>query len=750
MLIVMKFGGTSVGSAERITQAAQLATSGMTQGHRVVVVTSAMSGVTNTLIDAATAASKGQWDPQVRQALFARHAAVAEALIQDADRRAKTLTEIDRRLDRFEKLCYGLSMVHELTPRLLDAISGTGEMLAAPLVASAIAVRGVPSSAVDATELIVTTDQFGGAEPLMDETRAKTKARLEPLLAGGEIPVVTGFIGATADGVLTTLGRGGSDYSASIVGAALDADEVWIWTDVDGVMTANPADVPEARTLSEISYSEASELAYYGAKVLHYKTIIPAFRQRIPVRILNSFNPSHPGTRVSVEGDASALGVKAVTSIRGVSLIAISGTGMQGIPGIVARAFDVVADQQSNVLMISQASSENNICFVISTAEAPRVVKALRAALDVDLTRGHIEEISRPAGGRRGRGRRPHARNARHCRDGLRRARRRRHQRDRDLARVVRAEHLDGRGRGRRVKGGPRIAPGVPARGRVAEEVPLTRVTISRLRAHIAKVRQSAPEAVAADLRLAIRSLRATPVVTFIAVLSLALGIGANTAIFSLVDHLVLRSLPVREPARLALVATTAQLSYKRTTATRCSMRWPLIQSCSTACSPSADCCGQSTLAVGDLHEFVDRLFVSGSYFATLGVNVLLGRVLTPADDELVGGPDGTAVVLSYTAWKRHFNGDAKAVGMHVLLDRVPVTIVGVLPPFFLGTEVGRTLDVFLPVRGASAVLATTPFDRYSTWLNVIVRLKPGQTVASSSASLRGLQPDLRSTTRPP
>jgi len=391
MLIVMKFGGTSVGSAERISQVAQLATASAAPGHRVVVVTSAMSGVTNLLIEAAGGASRGRWDPQVRQQLFERHAAVAGAIVAETGRRSAVLEEIDRRLDRFEKLCFGLSMVHELTPRLLDAISGTGEMLAAPLVAAAVAARGTASSAVDATELIVTTDQFGGAEPIMDATRARTGARLQPLLARGEIPVVTGFIGATADGVLTTLGRGGSDYSASILGAALDADEIWIWTDVDGVMTANPADVPEARTLAEISYSEASELAYYGAKVLHYKTIVPAFRQRIPVRILNSFNPTHPGTRVSVEGDASALGVKAVTAIRGVSLIAISGTGMQGI---VARAFDVVADQQSNVLMISQASSENNICFVISTVEAPRVVRALRTALEVDLARGHIEEIA--------------------------------------------------------------------------------------------------------------------------------------------------------------------------------------------------------------------------------------------------------------------------------------------------------------------------------------------------------------------
>ncbi len=395
MLIVMKFGGTSVGSAERIGQAAQLAVDTANKGHQVVVVTSAMSKVTDSLIAAARQASTGRWDSTIRQELFDRHNVVADALVgTDPPRHADVLDALQKRLDRFEKLCFGLSMVHELTPRLLDAISGTGEMLAAPLVAAAIAVRGRASQAVDATELIVTTDQFGGAEPLMDETRARTGARLKPAIARGDIPVVTGFIAATADGVMTTLGRGGSDYSASIVGAALDADEVWIWTDVDGVMTANPSEVPEARTLAEISYSEASELAYYGAKVLHYKTILPAFRQRIPVRILNSFNPAHPGTRVTVEGNPSAQGVKAVTSIRGVILVAISGTGMQGIPGIAAKTFDVVAAQQANVLMISQASSENNICFVLSAAEAPRVVTALRSALEFELMRGHIEEIS--------------------------------------------------------------------------------------------------------------------------------------------------------------------------------------------------------------------------------------------------------------------------------------------------------------------------------------------------------------------
>ena len=395
MLIVMKFGGTSVGSAERIAQAAQLAVDSAAQGDQIVVVTSAMSKVTDALIGAARQASSGDWDPAVRQELFDRHKAVTDVLIGgDGARHAAVLDTLRQRLERFEKLCFGLSMVHELTPRLLDAISGTGEMLMAPLLSAAIALRGRPSQAVEATGLIVTTDQFGSAEPLMENTRVRTRAQLQPAIERGEIPVVTGFIGATADGVITTLGRGGSDYSASIIGAALDAGEVWIWTDVDGVMTANPADVPEARSLSEISYSEASELAYYGAKVLHYKTILPAYHRRIPVRILNSFNPTHPGTRVTVEGNPAARGVKAVTSIRGVILVAISGTGMQAIPGITAKTFDVVADQQANVLMISQASSENNICFVITAAEAPRVVAALRSALEYELLRGHIEEIT--------------------------------------------------------------------------------------------------------------------------------------------------------------------------------------------------------------------------------------------------------------------------------------------------------------------------------------------------------------------
>jgi aspartate kinase len=395
MRIVMKFGGTSVGNAERIAQAAKLAVNSANQGHQVVVVTSAMSGVTNKLIAAAQNAVAGQYHKTVSDELHEPHRqALHELMPNEGARRREALELLRQRIERFETLCKGLTMVRELTPRTLDAISGLGENLCAPILAGAIAERGAAARAIEATELIVTDDQFGQAEPLMEETRRQTRARLLPLLERGEIPVVTGFIAATKEGVQTTLGRGGSDYSASIVGAALDADEVWIWTDVDGVMSANPNEVPEARTMREISYSEASELAYYGAKVLHHKTILPAYKQNIPVRILNSFNPGDAGTRVTVEGHPSSRGVKAVTSIRNVSLIAISGKGMQGIPGIAAKAFDAVAAERANILMISQASSENNLCFVVNAPEAARVIRALRKSLEIDLLHGNIEDIS--------------------------------------------------------------------------------------------------------------------------------------------------------------------------------------------------------------------------------------------------------------------------------------------------------------------------------------------------------------------
>jgi aspartate kinase len=229
---------------------------------------------------------------------------------------------------------------------------------------------------------------------LMTETRERASARLRPLIYEGKIPVVTGFIGATATGRLTTLGRGGSDYSATIIGAALDATEVIIWTDVDGVLTADPRLVPEARTLREISYNEAAELAYFGAKVLHPKTLRPVAEAGIPVWIRNSFAPERHGTKITAIGHPTARGVKAITAMNDVTLITVGGRGIVGLPGVAARTFTATANANSNVLLISQSSSGNDICFIVSSADAARTVEKLRQAFAHDLAHQQVEHIT--------------------------------------------------------------------------------------------------------------------------------------------------------------------------------------------------------------------------------------------------------------------------------------------------------------------------------------------------------------------
>jgi aspartate kinase len=227
----------------------------------------------------------------------------------------------------------------------------------------------------------------------MDVTARQAADVVTPLMNSGGVPVITGFIGATSEGVVTTLGRGGSDYSGAILGAAIKADEVWIYTDVDGVMTADPRVVQGVRTLDTLSYREMSELAYFGAKVLHPKTVMPALEMGIPIRIRNTFNPSHPGTLVVGRTDGDDRLLKGVTAIRAQSLVTIEGRGMLGVPGIAARAFGSVARTGTSVSMISQASSEQSICFLVSTASASTVVDALKHEFRHELERSDIESI---------------------------------------------------------------------------------------------------------------------------------------------------------------------------------------------------------------------------------------------------------------------------------------------------------------------------------------------------------------------
>jgi len=263
----------------------------------------------------------------------------------------------------------------------------------ARVVAAALRTQLLDSQALDATNLIISDDTFQNAMPLMDETRLQMQQNLCPLLDEGVIPVVTGFIAATIDGITTTLGRGGSDYTAAILGDCLDADEVWTWTDVDGVMTADPRVVSDARVIPEVSSNEISELAYFGAKVLHPKTIRPILERDIPLWVKNTFNPTHPGTRISRKPTRTPGTITAVALIRELSMVTVEGRGMLGVPGIAARTFSAVAQTGASVLMISQASSEQSICFVVPTTTTQRVIESLEKEMALELARRDIDNI---------------------------------------------------------------------------------------------------------------------------------------------------------------------------------------------------------------------------------------------------------------------------------------------------------------------------------------------------------------------
>ena len=391
----MKFGGTSVGSIASLEQVIHIVNKAKTDGHQVVVVVSAMSGVTNLLLNAAHKAEAGDESTahEARKIIATKHGEATLHFLGDSPERSAVLIEINQLLDEFQALCHGIRVLGELTPRALDVIGGIGERMNVLQIAALLNQADILSEAVVATDLIVTDNRFGAAVPFIAETADKTQAVLRPLLAENIVSVVTGFIAATKDGIQTTLGRGGSDYSATIIGRALEADEVWIWTDVDGVMTADPRVVPAAHPISHLSYAEISELSYFGARVLHSQAIRPARRVGMPVRILNTFNADYPGTLITADGNGDAKAVKAVTAIKNMSLVTVEGPGMIGIPGVAGRTFSAVAKTDTNILMISQASSEQSICFVVPTAEVEKVVAALEAELIREIERRDLERV---------------------------------------------------------------------------------------------------------------------------------------------------------------------------------------------------------------------------------------------------------------------------------------------------------------------------------------------------------------------
>ncbi len=395
MRIVMKFGGTSVGSAERIAQATEIVRGEVNKKNNVVVVLSAMSGVTNTLLGALKDAANGNMGKllQTRDELLKKHLDVINALVKNPTAREQLTATTTSALDRFEDLCSSIYVLGEITARATDAVGSLGERLIVPIAAQAFNDAGIKAQWIAANELIVTDENFVSASPLMEETRVQTRAKILPILETGNVAVTTGFIGATKKGIITTLGRGGSDYTATIVGAAIDADEVQIWTDVNGVMTTDPRIVPEAITLPEISYGEAAELSYFGAKVIHPKTILPVAAKNTPIRILNSFEPTHPGTLIVREPKGNGSPIRGITAIRNVSLVTVEGRGMQGVVGMAARVFSSVARNHISVLMFSQSSSEQNICLVIESSGAPNAVSELEREFQSEIRAQNIERV---------------------------------------------------------------------------------------------------------------------------------------------------------------------------------------------------------------------------------------------------------------------------------------------------------------------------------------------------------------------
>ena len=391
-LIAMKFGGTSVGNAERMKNVAEILADNA-QRSEVVVVVSAMGGVTDMLIRAANEASRGDREnwKNVRRELAHRHREVADQLLKAAEQ-AAVLPRLADAVADFENLCSGFSLVREVTPRAMDTLSSLGEVMSANLMAAVLRSRGTPAEAVDATELIVTDDCFGNATPFFDETNAKIRQRLGGLRRRGIIPVITGFRGATRAGSCTTLGRGGSDYSGTIVGAALDADEVWIWTDVDGVMTTDPRLVPEARILPEISYHEAIELSFFGAKVLHPKTIQPVMKKKIPVWIKNSFNPACRGTCIVPSATNHQKGVKAITSVSKADIITITGKESLSFPQLAAKAFGSLSLDDIPTLMVTQSSADNVLCFAVHDADLHGVKAQLEKTFELEML--HDDRVS--------------------------------------------------------------------------------------------------------------------------------------------------------------------------------------------------------------------------------------------------------------------------------------------------------------------------------------------------------------------
>jgi len=380
--VVMKFGGTSVADPDAIGRLIAIVRDAQrANGAPPVVVVSALSRVTDTLVEIARLAEDGNGGAAASAlaALTERHVAVASA-VTSAGRDA-VIEYLRGELAELSGLVHALAVLREVSPRSRDALHAIGEVLSSAIVAAALSDAGIPTTGVDARSVLVTDDEHTAAAPEMIETCERCRDRVAPVLAEGRVPVLGGFIGATSSGVTTTLGRGGSDYSAAIFGACLGVDEIQIWTDVDGMLTADPRVVSGPRVVPQLSFAEASELAYFGAKVLHPSTILPAVAKNIPVRILNSRKPASPGTLIT----ASANGAGSLTAIackRDVTVVDITSTRMLMAHGFLRRLFEVFERFKTAVDVVT--TSEVSVSVTVDdTRRLDALVENLRHFAEV-------------------------------------------------------------------------------------------------------------------------------------------------------------------------------------------------------------------------------------------------------------------------------------------------------------------------------------------------------------------------------
>ena len=391
LLQVVKFGGTSLGSRQGIQRAIELVQN-RPEEIQCVVVVSAVGGVTDRLLESVEASLSGkELRHSALEEIKEHHEQLLDGLVLEVEK--SSLRQLLRPLwEELERLLQGILLIGECTERTRDAVLSIGERAAAPLVAAAFRAAGQQSTSIDARNLIRTDDTYGEAHVDFDESTQKIQTCFQDI-PSDQIPVITGYIASAPDGSTTTLGRSGSDFTATILGAVLRARRVVIWTDVDGVLSADPQDVPEAFPLSRLSYAEAAEMAYFGARVLHPKTMRPVQMLGIPLLIKNSLNPKAPGTLISNESQTVELKVKAISTIRDVSVVMLEGSGMLGMPGIAARVFGALGMQKINVLMIAQASSEHSICLVVREVDADTAVKTLRNSFIGELQNGIVSKI---------------------------------------------------------------------------------------------------------------------------------------------------------------------------------------------------------------------------------------------------------------------------------------------------------------------------------------------------------------------